>query len=540
MANYNLTQTGDEVQAYIDSIPVIDVTGTLSDSTITFGSNPYSQIAANYAADCSSIVRLTVGTAVYLLRVTQYDGTNYTAAEMSGAHNVVATIGSSSASATIDAGIDTTPTQGSNNLVTSGGVWEKTAIIDNNEDDIFSIEDDTEAKILSVTSEETKVGDVAIKTGGNESDFLVRRNGAWTPESVEIPPLPDITTSNSADVFTIEDDEETQAMSISKDGFALGLQKFNANTPQEGQFFIRRGNEYLTGMGNWAGKNIALYGDSVVAIGNGDFSRPYSIDNSTSWGVFVANFLGLSNYYGRGIGGQSYKWITGGGSVSWVTPNGVLINRLDNYNYDSWNALSTKVYPSGVTAEMIEGGTAITIRGCGCSWLRIKSMFPESIKDNIHAVVAMFHNDANSTFSDFSWIENNATDAEWAADSTYYTGGDYNITNTKGAIASMVMKLQKWMPNAVIILATPISGRGTTGQLNPDLKDETMQALADAVIDMGRVMAIPVIDVFATCGINGQNRTTFISDSIHPYTLAGNKAVARAITGGIINIMSNF
>ena len=131
MANYNLTQTGNEVQAYIDSIPVIDVTGTLSGSTITFGSNPYSQIAANYAADCSSIVRLTVGTAVYLLRVTQYDGTNYTAAEMSGAHNVVATIGSSSASATIDAGIDTTPTQGSDNLVKSGGVWEEITDINN-------------------------------------------------------------------------------------------------------------------------------------------------------------------------------------------------------------------------------------------------------------------------------------------------------------------------------------------------------------------------------------------------------------------------
>lgn len=130
MANYNLTQTGDEVQAYIDSIPVIDVTGTLSGSNIVFATNPYTQIAANYAADCSSIVRLTVGTAVYLLRVNQYDGTNYTASEMSGAHNVVATIGSSSASATIDAGIDATPTQGSNNLVKSGGVWDELNEID--------------------------------------------------------------------------------------------------------------------------------------------------------------------------------------------------------------------------------------------------------------------------------------------------------------------------------------------------------------------------------------------------------------------------
>lgn len=124
MANYNLTQTGDEVQAYIDSIPVIDVTGTLSGSNIVFATNPYTQIAANYASDCGSIVRLTVGTAVYLLRVTQYDGTNYTAVEMSGAHNVVATIGSSSASATIDAGIDATPTQGSDNLIKSGGVYD--------------------------------------------------------------------------------------------------------------------------------------------------------------------------------------------------------------------------------------------------------------------------------------------------------------------------------------------------------------------------------------------------------------------------------
>lgn len=78
MANYNLTQTGDEVQAYIDSIPVIDVTGTLSGSNIVFATNPYTQIAANYAADCGSYVRLTVGTDIYLIPVLNYDGTTFT------------------------------------------------------------------------------------------------------------------------------------------------------------------------------------------------------------------------------------------------------------------------------------------------------------------------------------------------------------------------------------------------------------------------------------------------------------------------------
>ena len=40
MANYDLTQTGAEVQAYMDSIPVIDVSGTLSGSSIVFATNP--------------------------------------------------------------------------------------------------------------------------------------------------------------------------------------------------------------------------------------------------------------------------------------------------------------------------------------------------------------------------------------------------------------------------------------------------------------------------------------------------------------------
>jgi hypothetical protein len=124
MANYDLTQTGDEVQAYIDSIPVIDVTGTQSGSTIAFGSNPYTQIDANYTADCGSVIRLTVGSDIYLMPVTKKNSSTYTASVMIGAHNIVATITSSSASAVIDSGVSSSVTPGSNDVVTGAAVAE--------------------------------------------------------------------------------------------------------------------------------------------------------------------------------------------------------------------------------------------------------------------------------------------------------------------------------------------------------------------------------------------------------------------------------
>ena len=102
MANYNLTQTGDEVQAYIDSIPVIDVTGTLSGSNIVFATNPYTQIAANYAADCGSIVRLTVAGDVYVIRITGYDSTYYTGSVFKDNQYISVEIGESSAQGMIE------------------------------------------------------------------------------------------------------------------------------------------------------------------------------------------------------------------------------------------------------------------------------------------------------------------------------------------------------------------------------------------------------------------------------------------------------
>jgi len=162
-------------------------------------------------------------------------------------------------------------------------------------------------------------------------------------------------------------------------------------------------------------------------------------------------------------------------------------------------------------------------------------MYPASIKDSIDAVFVMFHNDSVDG-NEFAWVEGDTTDPEWAASEQYATyGGDYNISTLEGGIASTIMKLQAWLPNAVIILGTPINGQGTTGQLRPDANGLYKQV--QHVKNVGLRFSIPVIDVYATCGINGLNRTEYITDNIHPYSVAGSKMVARAVIGGFKTIL---
>lgn len=293
---------------------------------------------------------------------------------------------------------------------------------------------------------------------------------------------------------------------------------------------------------DWNGKVLTTYGDSVTALQGGDFSYPYDLTNTQKWGNRVAGYFKMSKHYGRGVGGQKYAWGTNGGAVTWVYKDtGIMINRNDAFNLDSWDGSS---FPSTWTDAQkntilngLADGSVISIRGCACSWLRITSMYPASIKDSIDVVFVMFHNDSVDG-NEFAWVEGDTTDPEWAASSYYSTyGGDYNISTLEGGIVSTIMKLQAWMPNAVIILGTPINGQGTTGQLRPDANGLYKQV--QHVKNVGLRFSIPVIDVYATCGINGLNRTEYITDGIHPYSVAGSKMVARAIIGGFKTILPN-
>ena len=292
---------------------------------------------------------------------------------------------------------------------------------------------------------------------------------------------------------------------------------------------------------DWAGKVLSTYGDSVTALQGGDFDIPYN-ETSHRWGNRVANYLKMSKHYGRGIGGQKYAWGTNGGAVTWVyRDTGIMYNRNDSFNLDNWDGTS---FPSTWTDAQkntvlngLADGSIISVRGCMCSWLRITSMYPAAIKDSVDVVFVMCHNDGVDG-NEFSWIEGDTTDPEWTASEQYATyGGDYNVTTLEGGIASTIMKLQAWMPNAVIILGTPINGQGTTGQLRLDAGGLYKQV--QHVKNVGLRFSIPVIDVYATCGINGLNRTDYITDNIHPYSVEGSKMIARAIIGGMKTILPN-
>lgn len=288
----------------------------------------------------------------------------------------------------------------------------------------------------------------------------------------------------------------------------------------------------------WNNKIIATYGDSITALNGGDFTAPYSSSaTNKKWAGKVAEYFNFAKLHNRGIGSTTFNYYNeAGGQVAWVkSDTGEYVSRSDAYNYDNYQG-------------NIEIPTDCTpIRGCGSSWLRIKTMFNESFKDTVDVVLVMFHNDFHQDMqTECVWVENSVKDIEWS-ESEYYSqyNGDYNIESVQGGIASVIMKMQAWMPQALIILMTPISGVYING--NDDVKDlenpesKKMKRLAEVVKDIAFRMSIPCIDVYGNDTINSLNKISrnYITDGIHPYSDAGAKVIARAIISKLISEIPN-
>jgi len=267
---------------------------------------------------------------------------------------------------------------------------------------------------------------------------------------------------------------------------------------------------------------VAVYGDSITAISNGN-------DKYVGWAKHFAEECNLKSFYGRGIGGSKYSYSWGGGAVTFVsTDDGTYNSRNDSYNKDNY----TGAVPAGCVA----------IRSALCSWDRITNMFPASIKDGIDYVILFGGaNDADSEIVDEAeFVVGSSDDPEWYASDEYATyGGDFNISCMRGALASCIMKFQAWMPNAKIIVATPISGQGTTGQISTDIfikmYDKSVQ-----IKEIASRCSCPCIDVYGTDGISPFNRTRYITDSIHPYNDYGRRAVGVALAQGFMRIKGTY
>jgi len=275
----------------------------------------------------------------------------------------------------------------------------------------------------------------------------------------------------------------------------------------------------LSKSNQWRGKIVANYGDSITASANGDFVAPYT---DARWSSYVAKQLEYDNLYVRGIGGTKYDYDTVGGSVAFIdSVTGEYHSRDDGFNYDNY-AGST---PAGTTKS----------RSAFSSWLRITLMFPASIKDTIETVYIMGATNDSIDATALAWVDMDTTDAEWAASgASYYDifDGDFNLNTLQGGIASTIMKMQAWMPQALIIIGTPLSGRGDVGVINLDpITDEYTKSIY--VREAAATMAIPLIDVNAKCGINGLNRVTYIVDEVHPTLTDGHDMLARTVIGGM-------
>lgn len=267
----------------------------------------------------------------------------------------------------------------------------------------------------------------------------------------------------------------------------------------------------------WEGKIITTYGNSITAIGNGNHTAPYKKSKHTPWQILVADYLKFAQHYGRGVGGQKFTWNTG---TWWANEDG-------SYN-DRPNGKKTQ--PEGTTEHL----------GAFCSWDRITTMIPQE-SDVI--LVMGGTNDWGAPLGDMTFSETEKTDKQWAESKEYI--GDFNINCFKGGVASAIMKIQKWCPDAVVVLVTPLAGRGKTAGENATAEDVrngmVTSQYAQAIKEVGFMMGIPVIDLFGTAGINQFNRKTYIKDTVHPYGIGdenkGNEALARVIIGGLMGIM---
>jgi len=288
----------------------------------------------------------------------------------------------------------------------------------------------------------------------------------------------------------------------------------------------------------WNGKNVVVYGDSITAQGNGE-NRP----NSFLYYAYQKHKFNM--LYGRGVGSQTYKW----NSMGWYTEVGTNGNFLGRFKYDAQgNITSNVINAESYTQQDVDnienalGKTIEVHHGAFCSWDRITTMIPSSLRNSIDLViVAGGTNDFSSTTeaadAEPVWVNEDATDAAWAND-TLYKGGDYDISTFNGGIASTLMKLAVWCPNAVIVLATPFPrfDLSTNMQFNyNDANHITFRRMAEIEKHIAEYVGVNVIDANGECGINGVNFHDLQTDGVHPNE-AGRKMYGKVFVGELCRI----
>lgn len=268
----------------------------------------------------------------------------------------------------------------------------------------------------------------------------------------------------------------------------------------------------------YKGKTVLFYGDSYTEFGNTD---PYA-----GYQGLVKDNLGIDNVISRGIGGQRILW---NDTTFYANSDGSFNSR------NNGTPFSTEP-PTGTTEHY----------GSFCSWDRITTMIPDSIKNTIDYIVIFGGTNDFGAWGEaigetYTWLSEDNTDKAWAASSEYSKfNGDFDISKTfKGAVASMIVKMQTWCPDAKLVVCTPCGGRTNvkggvlttepTNNINKTLRD-----YANAMIEVCERFGVYYVDVNADSGINIFNSDKYIYDGVHPNE-DGRKKIANCISNRMYN-----
>ena len=298
-------------------------------------------------------------------------------------------------------------------------------------------------------------------------------------------------------------------------GLYLRSEKLDKKIPTKISELINDSGFITNSESKWKGKTVVFYGDSITAQGN-----PIGING---YPKFTNELIGFGEMIVRGVGGQTYKW---NDKTFYANADG------------SYNSRREQI------GEAPEGTTEH--RGCFSSWDRITTMIPEAKRNDVYLVVLMGgtndHSSVEGVPSDGSiggsaeWKTSNTTDSDWISDSDFYTGGDYDVTSFKGAIASTIMKMQVWCPNAKIVLATPFSRWDTaTHEQYKNSNGVTLNDVSKAEIDVAEYMSVHAIDTNSKCGVNAWNYSDCVSDNVHPNE-TGQKKLGYSLADGLNQI----
>lgn len=116
----------------------------------------------------------------------------------------------------------------------------------------------------------------------------------------------------------------------------------------------------------------------------------------------------------------------------------------------------------------------------------------------------------------------------------------YDTSKFKGGLATTIQKVKTRCPNALVVVMSLLSGRGTETGVNMTAPVANGLGLvsedyAKATEEVCHFMSTEFIDVFGKTGINQFNRATYIQDVVHPNT-EGGKAIARVVVNGLKNV----